>query len=286
MSEVETDIDVVAVGAFDREPIHELGGRVGGERGQHRAPSGDRQRCAAFQRADQALDALADLRFQRAGADIERLGKSAHEDGGWVGRAARAQSSAAAAGDQAIDRCTGFGFQGIGRATDQRAPSRGCAPGPGNSSAGPRGSVLSHGCAISAGNARCRLSGSSSEPKRRVLRRGDQLLGAAFEPARAAACCAAFGAQQPSPQVRGFEPAQLRRECRIRCLEDVMAFVEDVPRRPRGIVKAAQGRLRHHKRVVRDHDLGVTRAAHRALDEAFLVVRRAGGVDAIRRAGR
>jgi len=63
-------------------------------------------------------------------------------------------------------------------------------------------------------------------------------------------------------------------------LEEMMAFVEDVAGRQLPVVAAAHGGLDHHQGMVGDHDVGLARGAHRALDEALLVVL-AGGVDAL-----
>ena len=88
-----------------------------------------------------------------------------------------------------------------------------------------------------------------------------------------------LGAQKPAPQIGSLDAAQVRAEGTVGGVEQMMALVEDIARRPRGIVEPAHRRLDHDQRMVGDHDVGLAGAADGALDEAFLVVL-AGGVDA------
>ncbi len=90
----------------------------------------------------------------------------------------------------------------------------------------------------------------------------------------------ALRAQQPAPQLRRLQPRQLGRERPVRRVEHVMPLVEHIPRRHRGIVQSAPGRLRHHQRMVCHHQMRRARPADRVFDEAALPVR-AGGVDAL-----
>ncbi len=82
-----------------------------------------------------------------------------------------------------------------------------------------------------------------------------QVLDAAFE-ATGAAAAAAFGAQDPAPEVRAFDAAQMRAERAVGRIEQVMALVEHVARRPRRIVEPAHRRLDHDQRMVGDDDVG------------------------------
>ena len=128
---------------------------------------------------------------------------------------------------------------------------------------------------------RGQLLGEVEQAAQRLLRFevvAQKVAEAPLQPARAAAA-ASLGAQKPAPQVGGFDAAQMRAEGAVGGVEQVMALVEHVAQRPRGVVEAAHRRLHHDQRVVGDHDVGLPRAADGALDEAFAVVL-AGRVDA------
>ena len=90
--------------------------------------------------------------------------------------------------------------------------------------------------------------------------------------AAGAAAAAALGAQKPAPEVGGFDAAEMRGEGAVGGVEQVMALVEHVAQRPRGVVEAAHRRLHHDQRVVGDHDVGLAGAADGAFDEALPVV--------------
>jgi len=64
----------------------------------------------------------------------------------------------------------------------------------------------------------------------------------------------------------------MRTERAVGGLEQVMALVEHVAQRPRGIVEAAHRRLDHHQRMVGDDDVGLARAANGAFDIALPVM--------------
>ncbi len=86
-----------------------------------------------------------------------------------------------------------------------------------------------------------------------------------------------FGADQPPPELDRLLPGQRRREGGIGRIEQVMALVEDDPRRTSRF-PPARG-IDHHQRVVGDHDVGVGARSRRSFDEAFAVMR-AAGIDA------
>ena len=71
----------------------------------------------------------------------------------------------------------------------------------------------------------------------------------------------------------------MRAERAVGGIEQVMALVEHVAQRARGVVEPAHRRLDHHQRMVGDHDVGLAGAADGALDEAFPVML-AGRIDA------
>ena len=105
-----------------------------------------------------------------------------------------------------------------------------------------------------------------------------KVVEAAFEAAGAAAA-PSLRAQQPAPEVGGLDAAQMRAERAVGGIEQVMALVEHVAQRARGVVEAAHRRLDHHQRMVGDHDVGLAGAADGAFDEAFAVML-AGRIDA------
>ena len=105
----------------------------------------------------------------------------------------------------------------------------------------------------------------------------DKIADAAAQAAGARA--AGLGAEQPAPQLAPLVPGQAHRERGVGRVEQVMALVEHVAGRQRGIVEPAQRRLRHDKRVVGDDEPRVPGRAHILLDKAAAEMR-AGGMDA------
>ena len=126
----------------------------------------------------------------------------------------------------------------------------------------------------------CRPQQFGERRFRRLVHRR-QIADAAFQPARASPLPAAaiLGAQQPPAELRRLPARETRGERGIGGGEHVMAFVEDVTRRQVGVIETAERRLGHHQGVVGDDDLGPSRAPHRLLDEAFVVMA-AGRIDA------
>src|SRR5205085_8850264 len=76
-------------------------------------------------------------------------------------------------------------------------------------------------------------------------------------------------------QVGGLLAREMEREGAVGRLEDMVALVEDEPRRQASVVEPAERRLDHHERVVGDDDAGAARLAHAPLDEAAPVMRAA-----------
>ncbi len=74
--------------------------------------------------------------------------------------------------------------------------------------------------------------------------------------------CLAFGTDDPAAQLDRFLPGQRCSKHRIRRIEQMMAFVEDDPRRPAHFIAPARG-VDHHQRVVGDDDIGLRAGAVR-----------------------
>ena len=276
---VHADIDLALLDALDGEPVDEGGVGLVVQAAQHGAPGFQRELAAVGERARHALDAGALARIELVGLGLElgaqRLAQPAHRREHLVQRLAQAIGGLEQAG---IER-PHVAFLAEALVLARRA----------------RAHLLAHQGQELLGRAQHRAVGQPRLPvgrgqalgeieqaAQRRLRLGvlaQKVADAAFEAAGAAAA-PSLGAQKPAPQVGGFDAAQMRAERAVGGVEQVMALVEHVAQRPRGVVEPAHRRLDHHQRVVGDHDVGLAGAADGAFDEAFAVML-AGRIDAL-----
>ena len=237
---------------------------------------------------------------QHAAAALDRRGSPRRGAGGWPGRAgspglragfrsnaasrpiaAASRSSPSARRiarvDQPVDRRPRLGFEaiaavGAGRARQHLPPhQRQKLSNPGR----PRPSAM-RWCQPSAGRMRGATSASTSSLCRSSSA-STQVADAALQAAGARA--RRLGAEEPAPQLAPLLAREPHRKRRVGGFEQMMALVEDIAGRHRAIVEPAERRLRHHQRVVGDHERGMARGAHILLDKAFAEMR-AGRMDA------
>ncbi len=277
---METDIEIASVQPLDGEPVDEFGRRFGLQAGQHRTPGAERGQAAPFDRAGDRLDAAAGggLQFGRLvveqgqqflGQQLQRIDQGDHRGQQGVGHLR-----------QAIGQRTRIALQAVGALAVGGAPHH----------------VLAHQGEELFGGALWPVVGHALVPARRGEGAGgvqhvaqgplgdfivaDQFLGALPEPARPAGAAVGLGAQQPAAQLGGFRAGQFGGEGAVGGVEQMMALVEHIAGRGAGLVETAERRLHHHQRVVGDHDVGASGAAHGLLDEAFAEMG-AAGIDAL-----
>ena len=254
---VHADIDLALLDALDGEPVDEGGVGLVVQAAQHGAPGFERELAAIGERARHAFDARALAGIELVGLAFElgaqRLAQPAHRREHLLERLAQAIGGFEQAG---IERPhVAFLAEAlVARRPPARAPAG--APGPGI----PR--PVPAPCRRPARV--CQLGeGSGLRQMEQAAQRGlgfgvvaQKVAEAAFEAAGAAAA-PSLGAQQPAPQVGGLDAAQMRAEGAVGGVEQVMALVEHVAQRARGVVEAAHRRLDHHQRMVGDHDVGL-----------------------------
>src|SRR3546814_19928021 len=104
-----------------------------------------------------------------------------------------------------------------------------------------------------------RISDGSSAVCSSDLARGEP----AAPPARLA-----FGAEHPAADLDRFLPGQCRGEHAVGGVPQMMALVEDQPRRGGAAVTRAR-RMPHRQRMIGDYDVGLRRGPRRMFDNAF-----------------
>ncbi len=276
---VHADIALAALAALDGEPVDE--GLVGVvvQAAQHRAPGLERELAAVGERARHALDAAALARIELVGLALElgaqRLAEPSYRDQHLLEQVGQRIRRLDQAGVERAD--VAFLAEALVLARGARA----------DLDAHQRQELLGRADHRTVGQTRLPVGrgqapGKIEQPAQRVVRLfifAQEIADAPFQPARSAPS-APLGTKNPTPQVRAFDAAQVRTERTVGGVEQMMAFVEHVAQRARGVVEPAHRRLHHDQRMVGDHDVGGARAADGALDEAFPVML-AGRVDAL-----
>ncbi len=86
------------------------------------------------------------------------------------------------------------------------------------------------------------------------------------QPPRTGAC--ALRPQQPAPQLRHHRAGQLYGKSTVRRIKNMMPLIKHIARRHVIIVQPTPYRLRHHQRMVGDHEVRLPRIPHHALNDA------------------
>ena len=278
---VHADIGLPSRLAVDREPIDELLGRLARQGLDHRSPADDGDLRPALEAPEASLDAKAGRCVELVRPFVDHGPKAPAKRRQWPGQRRQRRVQRAGGVDQAVDGRRLLGLQPIGAVGRSGAGQDLLAHAPEERLRRAPGGVGGEAPEpILAWKLPCRPQQFLERRFRRVVRHR-QIADAAFQPPRPPPLPAAaiLGAQQPAAEFRRLAARETGRERRIGGGEHVMAFVEHVTHRQVGVVETAERRLGHHQGVVGDDDLGPSRAPHRLLDEAFVVMA-AGRIDA------
>ena len=275
---VEADIELAPLDALDREPVDEFRRHRLRQGLQHGAPGGDLHLGAARDAAHHGVDAQARVGIEHVGIVIQPLGEALRQLAHRRLQALQVAIQRQRRGQHLlVDRARvdllAVAHHVVGGAR-QHLLAQGVQE---HLHRAVRPPVLQALQPAIAGQGARRLRDVAHQVHGAGIVE-DQILDPAPQAARARGAAAAFAAEQPAAQIDRLLPGQVRGEGAVDRLEQVMAFVEHVAGR-QALILRAQRRLDHHQRVVGDHDVGLARAAHRALDEAAAVMR-AGAVDA------